>query len=105
MMLIGIATTSASAEQMNEGQSLSGRIHYELRTVANNGKEIWLYSREDKSDAMKLCDTEGWGNLEVHFSPDEKWIVVQDGGLSLGVRCRLFRTQNGLPRHPTIGVS
>jgi WD40 repeat protein len=85
-------------EQLDEGRSLSGKLHYELRsTLTRDGeKAIWLWSKEDKSDARHLCETEGWGNLEIHFSPDDNWIVVQDGGASLGVRCRLFRLVQGL---------
>jgi hypothetical protein len=85
-------------EQMNEGESLSGRIHYELRSIRGNegGKAIWLWANQDKSDAKQLCETEGWGNVEMHFAPDDNWIVVQDGGASLGIRCRLFKREKGV---------
>ncbi|MEP6603837.1 MAG: hypothetical protein ABJB69_07815 [Spartobacteria bacterium] len=84
------------AEQLNEGEWLSGKIHYELRTLPDDAKEIWLFAKEDKSDSTKLCETEGWGNLEMHFSPDDIWIIVQDRGVSLGVRCRMFHIETGL---------
>ena len=85
-------------EQIDEGQSLSGKIHYELRSTPSKdgNKTIWLWSNEGKSDAKQLCQTEGWGNLEMHFAPDDNWIVVQDGGASLGIRCRLFKREHGL---------
>ena len=38
----------------------------------------------------------GGRDLEVHFSPDDRWIIVQDGGPSLGVSLRLFQRVSGL---------
>jgi hypothetical protein len=93
-----LISSVALCEQLNEGQSPSGKLHYELRTTPNHDgeKAIWLWSKDDKSDAQQLCETGGWGYLEVHFSPDDNWIVLQDGGASLGVLCRLFRLRQGL---------
>jgi hypothetical protein len=33
--------------------------------------------------------------LELHFAPDDAWLVVQDGGSSLGISLRLFRRDRG----------
>jgi hypothetical protein len=97
LLALLLPVSHALCKQMNEGESLSGKIHYELRSIRDNegGKAIWLWANQDKSDAKQLCETEGWGNLEMHFAPDDKWIVVQDGGASLGIRCRLFRRDKG----------
>jgi len=82
--------------QQEAGDSPSGAIHYELRKAADDSKEIWLFPKDRKEEAVKLCETPGWGNLVVHFSPDDYWIIVQDGGASLGVSLRLFRRQQGV---------
>jgi hypothetical protein len=91
---------SVFSGQLDQGDSLTGKIHYELRAgSAEGGKAIWLWSKEDKSDAAMLCETPGWGNLEIHFAPNDQWIVVQDGGSSLGVSLRLFRRNDGVKFH------
>jgi len=60
------------AEQQSEGDSPSRSIHFELRKTSDEGtKEIWLSEKDNKSTAVKLCDTPGWGNLDIHFSPDD----------------------------------
>src|SRR5438046_2491992 len=86
------------AEQQNKGASESGEISYELRDIRGEelGKEIWLYPEHHTDAAVHLCDTEGWGALEMHFSPDDHWLIVQDGGASLGVSLRLFRREKGV---------
>jgi WD40 repeat protein len=92
--------TPGFSEQPDKGESFTGKIHYELRGDSDaGGKTIWLWSKEDKSDAAELCETPGWGYLEIHFSPNDKWIVVQDGGASLGVSLRLFRRDGGVVFH------
>jgi hypothetical protein len=84
------------ADQINDGDSPSGKIHFQVRGNDNDGKEIWLFPPNRQDQAVKLCDTEGWGNLVIHFAPDDYWIIVQDGGASLGVFLRLFRREKGL---------
>ena len=78
-------------EQQLGGWSPSGRLEYETRGTVDAGKEIWFWQKDQKEKANKLCDTEGWGNLEVFCSFNDCWVVIQDGGASLGVRLRLFR--------------
>jgi len=86
---------SAAAEQETKGESDSGKLAWELRKGADTA-EIWISSPENKNTpAVKLCETEGWGNLQMHFSPDDFWILVQDGGGSLGIHLRLFRRTKG----------
>src|SRR5208337_620702 len=79
-LLLGLALPlQLWAGQLNQGNSPSGKIHFELRGQAQDSKEIWLSPADHKDQGVKLCDTQGWGNLEVHFSPDDCWIIVQDG--------------------------
>jgi len=85
-----------SPPQLNCGQSESGKISYELRGEEVGERELWLYPENHADAAVYLCDTEGWGALEMHFSPDDHWLIVQDGGASLGVSLRLFRRDKGV---------
>jgi len=76
--------------QPAEGESPSGALHFELRGDPHElGAEIWLWGK-DRQAAMKLCDTEGWGNLRLYFSPDDRHALVRDGGSSMGIHFRLF---------------
>lgn len=76
--------------QKARGVSHTGSLCCELRGDPHGaGAEIWL-SQSDSEDYVKLCDTEGWGNLRVHFAPDDNSIIVQDGGASMGIHLRVF---------------
>ena len=86
----------AAAEQQTQGASPSGDIHYELREGAEESKRIWLFPKDGPAQAVELCETPGWGYLAVHFSPDDNWLIVQDGGGSLGVSLRLFKRDAGV---------
>lgn len=78
-----------AAGQPESGKSPGGHVSYEIRP-ANDGKEIWVYRDDEKGRANKMCDTLGSPGLKLFFSPDDRWIIVQDGGGSLGVSLRLF---------------
>ncbi len=80
------------ADQPEVGKSPGGHINYEVRP-AGDEKEIWVYRDGEKGRANKMCETPGWGNLKLFFSPDDRWILVQDGGPSLGVTLRLFHRE------------
>ena len=86
----------AAAEQQTQGTSASGEIQYELREGAEESKRLWLFPKDRPAAAVELCETPGWGNLSVHFSPDDNWLIVQDGGGSLGVSLRLFKRDAGV---------
>ncbi len=77
------------AGQPESGTSPGGHVHYEIRPAAD-GKEIWVYRENEKGRINKMCETVGSDDLKLFFSPDDRWIVVQDGGASLGVSLRLF---------------
>jgi hypothetical protein len=83
----------AHGAQQNEGDSPSGQIHFVVRG-AQDEKKISLSLKGNPKEEVVLCDTPGWGNLELHFSPDDNYIAVQDGGDSLGISLRLFRRTN-----------
>jgi hypothetical protein len=84
------------AEQQNEGDSPSGKIHFVVRG-GDDEKKIYLsVPGGANSQEVELCETPGWGNLVVFFSPDDYWIIVQDGGPSLGISLRLFRRDKGV---------
>jgi hypothetical protein len=88
--------TAVVPGQQNEGTSESGKISFELRGEEVGEREIWLYPKDHTDAAVKLCDTEGWCCLKMHFSTDDHWLIVEDGGASLGVSLRLFRRDKGV---------
>jgi hypothetical protein len=83
------------AEQQNEGNSATGEIHFVVKE-AQDDKTIYLSPAGNHHDEVELCHTEGSGNLETHFSPDDSWLVIQDGGSSLGISLRLFQRTQGV---------
>jgi hypothetical protein len=89
-----------TAGQDNSGASADGSIEFELRKVNDAAREIWLWPRGHKNKAVKLCDTPGWGNMHLAFSPDNYWITVEDGGASLGISLKLFRRTKGVSYTP-----
>ena len=80
------------ADQPEKGKSPGGHLNYEVRPAAD-GKEIWVYRDNETTRANKMCETLGGANLKLFFSPDDRWIIVQDGGASLGVSLRLFHRE------------
>lgn len=93
------ATLTAVAEQEERGTSSTGEFGWELRGTVDSGKEIWLWEIGDKHAARKLCETEGWCCLHMHFSPEDDSLVVEDGGASLGISLRLFRHVSSAEYH------
>src|SRR5208283_2613963 len=51
---------------------------------------------DDKDKAVKLFAIGKGAELEVHFSPYDVWIIVQNGDGSLGVHPTLFQRVNGV---------
>jgi hypothetical protein len=56
------------AQQQNEGDSPSGKIHFVVRG-GDDEKKIYLSVPGANSKEVELCETPGWGNLVVHFHP------------------------------------
>lgn len=81
-----------AANQPASGKSPGGHVSYEIRPAAD-GKEVWVYRDNETTRANKMCETVGSDNLKLFFSPDDRWIIVQDGGASLGVSLRLFHRE------------
>jgi hypothetical protein len=89
--LLGLLFSSAIyAQQPTEGWSNKAGWKYEVRDNPDGEKDLWLVP-EDPSGARKLTSTGGWGNLRVHISPDDRTILVEDGGASLGIDLRVFK--------------
>jgi hypothetical protein len=88
------ATTALPAQQ-DKGESPSGAIGYTL-SGSKDEKQLFLFSPDKPKQKVLLCETPGFGNMVVSFSPNEEWIVVQDGGGSLGVSLRLFHKERDL---------
>lgn len=86
---------SVKADQEQHGNSGTGGYEWELRGDTHTGREIWIWERGKKENATKLCETQGWCCLKMHFSPDDSLLIVEDGGASLGVSLRLFRQTSG----------
>ena len=82
------------SQQQNEGDSPSGQIHFVVRGYEEH--RIYLSPARAITKQVELCETPGWANLVIHFSPDDYWIIVQDGGPSLGISLRLFRHEKGV---------
>ena len=96
VLCLSLSLRYAGASEQQTQASPSGEIQYELREGADESKRIWLFPKDRPAEAVELCETQGWGYLSVHFSPDEKWLIVQDGGGSLGVSLRLFKRDAGV---------
>jgi HNH endonuclease len=91
------ASVEQRPEQPAEGTSESGRLHFQLRGDPHEvGAEVWIW-QETPETAIKLCDTEGWGNLRIYFSPDDLHIILRDGGSSMGIHLRLFSRFGATP--------
>jgi hypothetical protein len=88
-------SSAPSLGQREEGESPSGKIRYILQGKEDS-KQLFLYSNDQPTEKVALCETPGWGNLLVSFSPNEQWLVVQDGGASLGLYLRLFHKRDGV---------
>ena len=82
------------SQQQNEGDSPGGQIHFVVRGYEE--QRIYLSPAGVSSKQVELCETPGWGNLVILFSPDDYWIIVQDGGPSVGISLRLFRHEKGV---------
>jgi hypothetical protein len=53
------------AQQQNEGDSPSGKIHFVVR--GDDVKKIYLSVPSGNSQEVELCETPGWGNLVIPF--------------------------------------
>lgn len=82
----------ADKEATASGVSASGNIAWSVNPDTN---ELNLVPARGGSDA-KLCEIIGTSNLSVHFSPDDRFIFVTDGGASLGIHVTLYKHSSGV---------
>ena len=81
------------------GSSPSGQIRWAARNSASkDGAYQWhimLYPKAAASadEGVPLCESMSVG---VRISADDQWILVEDGGPSLGIHLRLFKQTQGL---------
>lgn len=83
----------AEKQATTAGVSTSGAIAWSVNPY--NGALNLVRASGDGSP-VKLCDTISTANLGVHFSPDDTYVFVTDGGESRGVRGTLYRRTSGL---------
>ncbi len=88
--------TPLNAQQPTEGWSNRGGWKYEVRENNDGEKDIWIIPESNPAAAKIMTSTGGWGNLRVHVSPDDKIIIVEDGGGSLGIHLRIFVAGAGI---------
>ena len=75
------------------GSSTSGAIAWSINPV--NG-DLMLINASGSSTPKKLCGTINSANVEVAFSPDDKYVFVSDGGPSVGIHVTLYKRSSGL---------
>ena len=91
-------------EKKTRNEVLGARVNLHMaakkwdmaEAVASHLVKIYLSVPGGNSQEVELSETPGWGNLVIHFSPDDYWLIVQDGGPSLGISLRLFRRDKGV---------
>lgn len=83
----------AEKEAATSGVSPSGAVAW---SVNPEGSELNLVRASGGGAPAKLCDVFSTANLGVHFSPDDKYVFVTDGGSSLGIHGTLYKRSSGL---------
>ena len=84
-------------ETVDEGDSPKGDLHYVAVKVSDSSYKVLLSPADHPEQAVGLLETDAPLFAKcVSISPDEQWIVVTEGGGSLGVTPRLFKRNAGL---------
>jgi hypothetical protein len=92
-----VTQPSSADEEWGYFSTPNGLSRWEFRKAEDitTRSEIWMWPDGHKADAIKLCEVEGSiGRVKV--SPDSDWLIVEDGGASLGISLRLFKHESGL---------
>lgn len=93
MVLAGVL--SASGEDRKDGVSASGKIGWHVVASADGADLLISEADQVESAAQKLCETPSVVNTKVVVAPDDSWIIVQSGGVSLGISFRAFKREAG----------
>ena len=84
-------------ETVDEGDSQKGDIHYAVVKVSDSSYKVLLSLVDHPEQSVELFTTEVPLFAKcLSISPDEKWIVVTEGGGSFGLVAHLFKRGNGL---------
>lgn len=88
-----LVTPPAKADT-KEGKSSTKDMVWVARDTSDGGELFvsWAHG----GTGAKVADLVGLGALDVHFSSDDRWILVTDGGGSIGTTVRLFKRSSGL---------
>ena len=81
------------APAVASGVSTSGNIAW---SVNPHNDDLMLVRAQGGGAPAKLCGVVSQANVDVEFSPDDKYIFVTDGGSSLGVHVTLYRRSSGV---------
>ena len=100
-VMAGVWTQPAQAQPQTRtfphGTSSSGKILWAARPFTDKDgtfqHKYYLYEKDSQDGSGTfLCQSMTVG---ISFSPDDRWILVQDGGSSLGLHLRLFKRAEG----------
>ncbi|HSJ03748.1 MAG TPA: hypothetical protein VK956_14905, partial [Verrucomicrobium sp.] len=77
-----ITPTQVRAADAVDGKSSTGDMVWVARSTSDGGELFvsWAHG----GTGAKVADIVGLGALGVNFSSDDRWLLVTDGGSSLG---------------------
>jgi hypothetical protein len=80
LILVGVAPSGWNQEiEKNSGQSESGEICWELRPPVDNksSQTLWIWPKDQPQRVVSLGGVNHF--FGIHFTKDDRWIVVGDG--------------------------
>src|SRR5688500_2607795 len=88
--ILAACTLAAFADKpaTTAGVSSSGAVAW---SVDPENGELNLVRANGEGSPVKLCGTTSTANLAVHFSPDDKYVMITDGTASLGIHVTLYQ--------------
>jgi sugar lactone lactonase YvrE len=94
-LVLAVCTMVAFAAKpaTTAGVSTSGAVAW---SVDPENGELNLVRASGQGGPVKLCDTVSTANLGVHFSPDDKYVMITDGSASVGIHVTLYQRSSGL---------
>jgi Lysozyme inhibitor LprI len=101
LVLVGVAPSGRTQQsETNSGQSESGKISWELRSLADNNsieETVWIWPKGLPDQAVSLGQVDHFSG--VHFSSDDSWILIGDG-LSDGSFITVYQRKAGFEYSP-----